>query len=454
MIKEILLSLAVAAFSGVSSFVGSPKKAALPSKYSNFSGVYSVSATFSQEGTADYSGPVWYGEIKTPMYNQSVSFGYNQFGTDLEIDYGGDWNSNLANAYRVVAYSNSASHLNISFYWGSFNSTEVSEWDENFFSWRSNFSTTGGAMEDEALGEEDYYYQTVAFNSSGTARFLLGEEPVIEYHLTKNYINCDIASSPVLPSTYTNETAPMKPSYYVLMVSNAGGYGFTSESVKQTGGIVIRNFNLFDQYNNSGYYASLSFTADLPFNDCSITIEAFLPTYTITTSLERCTVSPAIPSSYTGTSFIGDYTFTAVNGYGFNKNYTHWEVTNLFVDRVEFSNLLWGSFYSSVTLRLRASGGNSSISVTAIEYDEESYKLGYDEGRADGWQAGYDKGHADGEIAGNSYGVWNWLKQAAITTGEFLSINLLPGFSIGALLTALAGLMIIWLFIKGFLFKS
>lgn len=453
MIKELLLSLAVAAASGVS-FVGSPKKAALPSKYSNFSGVYSVSATFSQDDTADYSGPVWYGEIKTPMSNNYVSFGYNQFGTDLEIDYGGDWNSNLANAYRVVAYSDSSSHLNITFYWGSFNSTELSEWDENFFNWRSNFSTTGGAMEDEALGEGDYYYQTIAFNSSGTARFLLGDEPVIEYHLTKNYINCDISSSPVLPSTYTNETAPMKPSYYVLMVSNAGGYGFTSESVTQTGGIVIRNFNLFDQYNNSGCYASLSFTAELPFNDCSITIQAFLPSYTITTNLERCTVSPAIPSSYTGTSFYGDYTFTAVNGYGFNENYTHWEVSNLFVDSVEFSSLLWGSFYSSVTLRLRASGGNSSISVTAIEYDEENYKLGYDEGRADGWKAGYDRGHADGEIAGNSYGVWNWLKQAAITTGEFLSIPLLPGFSIGGLLTALAGLVIIWFFIKGFLFKS
>ena len=271
------------------------------------------------------------------------------------------------------------------------------------------------------------------------------------YNLTKNYVNCDIASSPRLPDTFTGSS---QLSYYVLMVANAGGYGFTAQSVTQTGGITIRNFNLFDQYNNSGYYASCSFNVDLPLNNCSLSVTAFLPQYTITTTLERCTVSPAIPSSYTGTSFSGDYTFTAVSGYGFNKNYTHWEVTNLFIDSVEFSALLWGSFYSSVTLHLRASGGNSSISVTAIEYDEENYKLGYDEGRADGWDAGYDRGHADGEIAGDSYGVWNWLKQAAITTGEFLNIPLLPGFSIGGLLTALAGLVIIWFFIRGFLFKS
>lgn len=460
MIKELLLSLAVAAASGVS-FVGSPKRVDGTTRF--YEGSYSASIKY--YGTS----------------NESISFSFPfAVREDVFIDENaqGDMNFTLREVSTDIAYN-----FNVAAGGDFWNHAGGFDWTLSFFvddesyaqtivnyynnltgyvSSMSGFSTVDSypsVSASKALDSGHYRieaYFSLAFGDIGDEQgeAVVNFEGAVTYNLTRNYINCSIASSPVLPATYTNQTAPIKPSYYVLMVSNAGGYGFTSESVTQSGGIVIRNFNLFDQYNNSGYYASLSFTAELPFNNCSITIKAFLPTYTITTNLERCSVSPAIPSSYSGTSFYGDYTFTANNGYGFNKNYTHWEVSNLFIDKVEFSNLLWGSFYSSVTLRLRASGGNSSISVTAIEYDEANYKLGYGEGREDGWQAGYDQGHADGEIAGNSYGVWNWLKQAALTTGEFLSIPLLPGFSIGGLLTAIAGLVIIWFFIKGFLFKS
>lgn len=441
MIKEILLSLAVAAFSGVSSFVGSPRRAISTAEQAF--GDYSLEF---EMHTDDYFDMGW--------ENPFMSVNHQQ------VDIDGVWypcyenNNNFAFNVRGTLSNNQVA-IDVFFYWVCNGGTA----EQNRLIRCISYSVDRTLTEGWNHGQPDYsgsdvrlyvYRSVPVSQETHTLNFTISAA----YQLTKNYINCDIASSPVLPSIYGGELAPMKPTYYVTMVSNAGGYGFTSESVTQTGGIVIRNFSLFDQYNNSGYYASCSFTAELPYNDCSITVQAFLPTYTITANLERCTVSPSLPSSYTGTIFSGDYTFTANNGYGFNKNYTHWEVSNLFIDRVEFSNLLWGSFYSSVTLRLRASGGNSSISVTAIEYDEENYKLGYEEGKKDGWQSGYDRGHADGEIAGDSYGVWNWLKQAATTTGEFLSIPLLPGFSIGGLLTALAGLMIIWLFIKGFLFKS
>ena len=433
MIKELLLSLAVAAFSGVSSFVGSPKKAVQTTP---------VSISFGFDGQYDPDSGEFYleGNLYTSNYQNPQTFTVDGV------------------SFTCLVYAEPAGdQSNFSFEFDFPDEGTIGRYglDSVVGTERSNVNISFGKNNEVKIGCEGDFVEQV-FTDGFSADFYFDWEinTTVTYQLSKTFVNCDIASSPVLPSTYTDETAPIKPSYYVLMVSNAGGYGFTSESVTQTGGIVIRNFNLFDEYNDSGYYASCSFNVDLPFNDCSIKIEAFLPTNTITTNLERCTVSPAIPSSYPGTSFSGDYTFTAESGYGFNKNYTHWEVTNLFIDRVEFSSLLWGYFYSSVTLHLRASGGNSSISVTAIEYDEENYKLGYEEGHSDGWKSGYDKGHADGEIAGDSYGVWNWLKQAALTTGEFLNINLLPGFSIGALLTALAGLMIIWLFIKGFLFKS
>lgn len=430
MIKEILLSLAVAAFSGVSSFVGSPKKQIQELPYMNLSLSLGLYANGNTRGNGEYAyyedGPRD-GESDSFEYEDNTGYYYVMFGNDgceFEITY----NSGTYSGYFYVDGSLFGGLNTVDSYTG-FNDVLIEEgvYIQLSFEFPEPVSPTSYTLT-ATLG--------VAYDS---------------YQLTKNFVNCQLSSSPILPDNYTSNS---QLSYYVLMVSNAGGYGFTAESVTQTGDITIRNFNLFDQYNNSGYYASCSFNVDLPLNNCSLSVTAFLPQYTITSTLEHCTVSPAIPSSYTGTSFSGDYTFTAESDYGFNKNYTHWEVTNLFIDSVEFSSLLWGSFYSSVTLHLRASGGNSSISVTAIKYDEESYKLGYDEGRADGWQAGYNQGHADGEIAGNSYGVWNWLKQAALTTGEFLSIPLLPGFSIGGLLTALAGLVIIWFFIKGFLFKS
>lgn len=430
MIKELLLSLAVAAASGVS-FVGSPKKAQYPS-------AHFYTEIYYNTGEGGYCD-IWYnnGEDSERLsQDDSKTLNVTGWGT-CEVAFGYELPQNYDDCY---IYFNIYPPFRPSVDWTCSNNAVTMSVEQDGSDYYIEFGLDGVDAFDWADRHERF-----------TLECTVSEYVEPAYTLTKNFINCDISSSPVLPNTYT---ADNQLSYYVLMVSNAGGYGFTAQSVTQTGGITIRNFNLMDQYNNSGYYASCSFNVDLPLNSCSLTVEAFIPQYTITASLERCTVSPAIPSSYTGTNFSGDYTFTAVSGYGFNKNYTHWEVTNLFIDSVEFSSLLWGSFYSSVTLHLRASGGNSSISVTAIEYDEENYKLGYEEGREDGWQAGYDKGHADGEIAGNSYGVWNWLKQAALTTGEFLSINLLPGFSIGALLTALAGLMIIWLFIKGFLFKS
>ena len=446
MIKELLLSLAVVAASGVSSFVGSPKRAVLPSELNNLQGDYSLSYLYDEnEELFNLSALSLPGNFQ---YESSFLGGYDFAPGDdpIEIYRGGDFVTQNAGSLIITFYSSGGDSNFIYFEWGEFSSSTVTEFSNNFNDYLVTIS--GGVLTDK---ENLQYTVKVEFkltNASGSFSFTLGDTL---YNLTKNFVNCDIASSPRLPDTFTSSG---QLSYYVLMVSNAGGYGFTAQSVTQTGGITIRNFSLFDQYNNSGYYASCSFNVDLPLNNCSLSVTAFLPQYTITANLERCTVYPAIPNSYTGTSFSGDYTFTAVSGYGFNKNYTHWEVSNLFIDSVEFSALLWGSFYSSVTLHIRASGGNSSISVTAIKYDEENYKLGYEEGREDGFQAGYDRGHADGEIAGNSYGVWNWLKQAALTTGEFLSIPLLPGFSIGGLLTALAGLVIIWFFIKGFLFKS
>ena len=445
MIKELLLSLAVVAASGVS-FVGSPKKAigTIDQVYGNYylwlnsneraeantpfgdiedndfvldDGYLRFSATDGQEPNIEF-----YGVIDTEHTWGTISI-YWYFHSQQDAT---DFKNNIA----FPMFENERFTTNVGYVDGDNPITQTQDGYRYGLSW---------ACDEFSQDDNDFY---ISFSL---------EDPNPQYTLTKNFVNCDIASSPRLPDNFTNSS---QLTYYVLMTAAAGGYGFTSESVTQTGGITIRNFNLFDQYNNSGYYASCSFNVDLPLNNCSLSVTAFLPQYTITSTLEHCTVSPAIPSSYTGTSFSGDYTFTAESGYGFNKNYTHWEASNLFIDSVEFSALLWGSFYSSVTLHLRASGGNSSISVTAIKYDEESYKLGYEEGREDGWQAGYDRGHADGEIAGNSYGVWNWLKQAALTTGEFLSINLLPGFSIGGLLTALAGLVIIWFFIKGFLFKS
>ena len=441
MIKELLISLAVAAASGVSSFVGSPKRV-ISNSHEPY-GEYSFTFTYYSHEDELYAN------IETPLGNLNES----QLALNQDYQYYIPSGSNNLEVNFNLYDDNTAS---VSLYWYFDNLTRATNFYNNAIA-NFSFDYESPANVEETLLDDTDNYVEIAFDIPQWQTDLIfsftltDPNPATTQTLTKTFVNCDIASSPRLPGVYSSDE---QLTYYVLMVAAAGGYGFTAQSVTQTGGITIRNFNLFDQYNNSGYYAACSFNIDLPLNDCSLNVSATLPTYTITSTLNRCTVSPSLPASYSGTSFSGDYTFTAISGYGFNKNYNHVEVTNLFVDSVEFTSLLWGSFYSSITLHLRASGGNSTIIVTAIEYDEENYKLGYDEGRADGWQAGYDRGHADGEIAGDSYGVWNWLKQAAITTGEFLNIPLLPGFSLGGLLTALAGLVIIWFFIRGFLFKS
>ena len=314
----------------------------------------------------------------------------------------------------------------------------------------SNMSFEGNSEADYELG---FVIEDEA--QSATFSFFIGPE---EYTLSKSFVNCFVSSTPsALPTTFT---ASSYLNYRCVFTAYSNGYGFNEESITYTGGITIRSIDLFDEYGTSGYYSGLSFYVSLPLSDCSLTVEAFMPSgYSFSSQLNNCTVSPGFPSSVSG-GFIQDYTFTANDGYGFHEDDISWEVENMFIDKVSFSSLLSGNgergyFYSKVTLRLRfTGGGNVFVKVTASPFDLDSYDRGYEDGEEDGYRDGYYKGHKDGEIAGDSYGVWNWLKQAALTTGEFLNIPLLPGFSIGALLTALAGLMIIWLFIKGFLFKS
>jgi hypothetical protein len=280
------------------------------------------------------------------------------------------------------------------------------------------------------------------------------EEP--GYNLSKSFVNCWFNTSPTLPDTYKEES---QRTYHCLFTAYSGGYGFNQNSVSQTGGITIRNLNLFDEYGQSGFYANLSFDVDLPLNNCSLNVEAFLPVFNVTSELVNCSVTPDIPKTISG-DYVKEFTFTAISdNYAFHSDFTSWEITNMVIDDVKFSGLMtgeedFGYFYSSVTLRLRfLNEGDVNIKVTAMPFSLSSYEQGYRDGHKDGYRDGYNKGHQDGLVAGDSYGVWNWLKQAARTTGEFFNIPLLPGFSVGALVIALAGLAIIWLFIKGFLFK-
>lgn len=448
MIKELLISLAVAAFSGVSSFVGSPKRA-IPDSHEPY-GVYSFDFHFeshTDELTADIETPLGNLNEAQLALNQDYRYYIPSGSNNLEVNFN-------------LHQDNTAS---VSLDWYFDNLTDATKFYNNaIHDFSFEHPEESPAMVEETLLDDGDKYVEIVFDIPQWQTDLIfsftltDPNPVTTQTLTKNFINCDIASSPLLPGEYSSDG---QLSYYVLMVSNAGGYGFTSSSISQTGGITIRSVNLFDEYGTSGYYASLSFYVDLPLNNCSLSVEAFLPKFSFSSQLNNCTVSPAFPSSVSG-NFIETYTFTAANGYGFHEDDISWDITNMFIDSVSFSSLLSGNgesgyFYSKVTLKLRFNGGgNVLVKVTASPFDVNSYNRGYKDGEEDGYRDGYTKGHRDGLTAGNSYGVWNWLKQAAITTGEFFNIPLLPGFSIGALLTALAGLMIIWLFIKGFLFKS
>jgi hypothetical protein len=306
----------------------------------------------------------------------------------------------------------------------------------------------------------DYY---IEFDLNGVAAFdwadrhekftlecTVSEYVEPSYTITKNLYNCSINSTPELPNTY--QSGAVGQTFVVYGSANSdltGDYGFTSSSLSVTGATASA-ISLTNEIGNTGYYRGCSFSVTLPANSFTISLSASRPSFSIVSTLNNCTASPSVPSSYSGL-YANDFTFTAAEGYAFNSLVPSWEFSeNITAQEPTFSGRLYGSLYEKVTFRLVFENGNCELRMTAVSFNLDSYAEGYD----NGYTNGYDKGHADGLIAGDSYGVWNWLKQAARTTGEFLSIPLLPGFSIGGLLTALAGLVIIWFFIKGFLFKS
>lgn len=432
MIKEILLSLAVAAFSGVSSFVGNPKKASnnLPNLYficSFHSSTYSV-----------------YGAETLDNTNQDFDLGatdtatltFNGWGS-LDVTFDGEENGN--DSYIDLIFSQ------ISY-------RPVVEVDETYWNVSVTFDTDGQYWTAllEATGRAAYDFWTNAEDADLEAHISFSEYIEPEYTITKQLYNCSINSMPELPNTY--QSGAVGQTFVVYGAANsdlAGDYGFTSSSLSVTGATASA-ISLTNEIGNSGYYRGCSFSVTLPANSFTISLSASRPSFSIVSTLNNCTVSPSIDSTFSGI-YVDDFTFTAANGYAFNSLVTSWEFSaNITAQEPVFSNRLYGSLYEKVTFRLVFENGNCELRMTAVSFNLDSYAEGYD----NGYTNGYDRGHADGVIAGDSYGVWNWLKQAARTTGEFLSIPLLPGFSIGGLLTALAGLVIIWFFIKGFLFKS
>lgn len=463
MIKELLLSLAVAAFSGVSSFVGSPKRAVDWNEYDGFNATITY---LGLGGASEFSGEFYSGQRQISLtFDAGGSFSIGDWVTIGQYEdrdrfwFGGYWKM-----------SNGQYHFqfNLNFYLETNNwQKDVEKIDELETSAEntgnypiSNLSFTTSTV-DEGPYEEDgeYYYAKyfeTTFSSSGLeqgAGFTAGwsePQPQETYTITKNLYNCSINSMPELPNTY--QSAAVGQTFVIYGAANsdlAGDYGFNSQSLSVTGASATA-LSLTNEIGNTGYYRGCSFSVTLPANSFTISLTAYRPSFSITLTLNNCTVSPEIQSSYSG-MFAEDFTFTAERGFYFNKNVDQWEFTGgVVAQEPEYIGFVWGTLYESVKIRLVFDAGNATIRVSGVAYTIDSYQQGW----KDGDKSGYDRGHADGLIAGDSYGVWNWLKQAARTTGEFLSINLLPGFSIGALLTALAGLMIIWLFIKGFLFKS
>lgn len=437
MIKEILLSLTVAAFSGVSSFVGSPKRVISDSHepYGDYSFTFNYSS-HNDELTATIETP--FGDLYEAQLdlNQWYQF-YIPSGSDkLEVQF-------------TLYDDNTAS---VSLYWYFASLTIATNFYNNAIA-NFSFDDTSPANVEETILDDTDNYAEIAFDIPQWQTdlifwFTLTEPPT--YTVTKELYNCSINSMPQLPDTY--QSSSVGQTFVIYGAANSdlvGDYGFTSSSLSVSGASATA-LSLSNEIGNSGYFRACSFSVNLPANSFTISLTAYRPSFSITSTLNNCTVSPSIPSSYSG-MYAEDFTFTAEQGFYFNKNVTQWEFTGGVVAQdPEYSGLVWGTLYESVKIRLVFDAGNANIRVSGVSYTIDSYQQGW----RDGDKAGYDRGHADGLVAGDSYGVWNWLKQAARTTGEFLSIPLLPGFSLGGLLTALAGLVIIWFFIKGFLFKS
>lgn len=427
MIKELILSLILSASSSLP-FLDSPKRefSSLTSCYGTYTAVVSNTSADVQypDNSHLYGNPVYdttiYVEDNNQHPNWAFRFFYDEFSAHLEVLIAFD-NLSLADDALNLGY---------------------------------NPQGNGYYEEDNYTDEfDDLYWACFCYSwddlDEGYLSFTL-VDPSPSYSLTQNLTNCVILSVPTLPQTFT--ASEVGNQYFIQAAANSGGYGFTSSSLSVTGA-QVSNITYSQEQGNTGYYNGLNFTLTLQAANCTISITAYLPTYTLTSELNNCSVSPSLPSTI-NYGLVQTYTFTANSGYAFNNVVTQWEITGANIGEITYSSLLYGNLYSQVSIELGFTGGNASVKVTAAQYDINSYQEGYDNGYTNGDTAGYNRGYSQGLTAGNSYGVWNWLKQAALTTGEFLSVPLLPGFSIGALLTAIAGLVIIWLFIKGFLFKS
>ena len=427
MIKELLLSLAVAAASGVS-FVGSPKRAQYPSAH------FYTEIYYNNGGYCD----IWFNNGEdTERLSQDDSKTLNVTGLGTcEAAFGYELPQNYDDCY---IYFNIYPPFRPSVDWTCSNNAVTMSVEQDGSDYYIEFGLDGAAAFDWADRHERF-----------TLECTITEYVDQTYTITKNLYNCSINSTPELPQTYTNPQVGQTFVIYGAANSDlAGDYGFNSSSLSVTGASATA-LSLTNEIGNSGYYRGCSFSVTLPANSFTISLTAYRPSFSITSTLNNCTVSPSIPSSYSG-MFAEDFTFTAEQGFYFNKNVAQWEFTGgVVAQEPEYIGFVWGTLYQSVKIRLVFDAGNANIRVSGVAYTIDSYQQGW----KDGDKSGYDRGHADGLVAGDSYGVWNWLKQAARTTGEFFNIPLLPGFSVGALLTALAGLMIIWLFIKGFLFKS
>lgn len=462
MIKELILSLILSAASSLP-FLDSPKRVVDWSEFDTFSGTISYDGF---GGANEFSGEYYIG-------NSQGSFTFDQYGS-----FDGDWVTIGQYEDRDIAKLNGSWSISggtytfyivVSFYLETLAYEDDIEIIENFQNSAtaensnypiSNFTYGNCYVDDGPYEEDDMIYIAmvfvVTFSSSGLEQGASFDfsyrkaQPQTPYTITTTLNNCVILSVPTLPQTFT--ASEVGNQYVIQAAANSGGYGFTSSSLSVTGA-QVSNITYSQEQGNTGYYNGLNFTLTLQAANCTISITAYLPTYTLTSELNNCSVSPSLPSTI-NYGLVQTYTFTANSGYAFNNVVTQWEITGANIGEITYSSLLYGNLYSQVSIELGFIGGNASVKVTAAQYDINSYQEGYDNGYTNGDTAGYNRGYSQGLTAGNSYGVWNWLKQAALTTGEFLSVPLLPGFSIGALLTAIAGLVIIWLFIKGFLFKS
>lgn len=454
MLKELVLSLALAAASSVP-FLDSPKNATSggnPREYTLYFSWEWSTRLGPNNNASGFEFSAWYGQETYFSGDTYYVSGDEDIAFDETLEGGYHGNFNYSNFDYEEVYFSLFFDCPISF------SDATPEYGFTGHEGLTN-NTTWNLSTDQDGDTTIYYISSPEFYSSyGSSPFERGDGNCYvtitygdtrPYTLTKTFTNCagyivgSDGTLSTLPDTYTEQTLQNP---YTCRFYASEGYYFDNRSVSnitQNGGIVITDIVYDVALNNDRYTTGFSCSITLPLGNCSLSAVANAHTYTITSELNRCSVS-GLPSSYSNT-ISGTYVFVAASNYGFNKNSVSYEITGANYE-VSYSGVLYGDFYQNLTISIQAYFSDIGIRVTAVSYDPVPYQQGFSDGEK--------KGYEEGKIAGNSYGVWNWLKQAALTTGEFLNIPLLPGFSLGGLLTALAGLVIIWLFIKGFLFKS